>query len=58
METLTFGRIKKKLSVLLLVSFIMFVTAASASANAHDKDASAIETADIVLVKNDPGRLS
>jgi hypothetical protein len=39
-----FTRLTKTLSVLLLVSFIMFVTAASASANAHDRDASASET--------------
>ena len=44
MDKQKFTRLTKTLSVLLLFSFIMFVTATSASANVYDKDASASET--------------
>jgi len=43
-QLVKYCRLTKTLGVLLLVSFIMFVTAVSASANAHDRDASASET--------------
>jgi len=40
MEKQSFDRIKKTFGVLMLVSFIMFVTSMSATANTHDSDAS------------------
>jgi flagellar biosynthesis/type III secretory pathway protein FliH len=40
MEKQSFDRIKKTFGVLMLVSFIMFVTSMSATANTHDRDAS------------------
>lgn len=40
MEKQPFDRIKKTFGVLMLVSFIMFVTSMSATANTHDRDAS------------------
>ena len=43
-QLVKYCRLTKTLGVLLLVSFIMFVNAASESANAHDRDASASET--------------